>query len=84
VRSRCPGSQSRFRVRFRQAWRTATTLRVPLELQGHRVCAPTGECIIAELAQDVVCAAAEFARDREAGADVVDSLRDLQVVGVVG
>jgi hypothetical protein len=40
--------------------------------------------VIAELAQDVVRAAAEFARDREAGAVVVDSLGDLQVVGVVG
>ena len=43
-----------------------------------------GECVVAELAQDVVGAAAEFARDREAGAVVVDPLGDLQVVGVVG
>ncbi len=43
-----------------------------------------GECVVAELAQDVVGAPAEFAGDREAGAVVVDPLRDVQVVGVVG
>ena len=43
-----------------------------------------GECVVAEFAQDVVGAAAEFARDREAGAVVVDPLGDVQVVGVVG
>jgi hypothetical protein len=39
---------------------------------------------VAELAQDVVCAAAEFAGDREAGAVVVEPVGDLEVVGVVG
>ena len=43
-----------------------------------------GECVVAELAQDVVGAPAEFSRDREAGAVVVDPLGDLEVVGVVG
>ena len=43
-----------------------------------------GECVVAEVAQDVVGAPAEFAGDREAGAVVVDPLRDVQVVGVVG
>jgi hypothetical protein len=43
-----------------------------------------GECVVAEFAQDGVCASAEFARDREAGAVVVDPLGDVQVVGVVG
>jgi hypothetical protein len=43
-----------------------------------------GECVVAEFAQDVVGASAEFARDREAGAVVVDPLGDVQVVGVVG
>ncbi len=43
-----------------------------------------GECVVAEFAQDVVGASAEFACDREAGAVVVDPLGDLQVVGVVG
>src|SRR4051794_7224644 len=36
-----------------------------------------GDCVVAELAEDVVGAAAEFARDGEAGAVVVDSVRDL-------
>jgi hypothetical protein len=43
-----------------------------------------GECVVAELAQEMVGAPAEFARDREAGAVVVDPLGDVQVVGVVG
>jgi hypothetical protein len=43
-----------------------------------------GECVVAELAQEVVGAAAEFARDGEAGAVVVDPCCDVQVVGVVG
>ena len=43
-----------------------------------------GECIVAEFTQDVVGAPPEFARDREAGAVVVDPLGDVQVVGVVG
>jgi len=43
-----------------------------------------GECVVAEFAQDVVGAPAEFARDREAGAVVVDPFCDLEVVGVVG
>ena len=43
-----------------------------------------GECVVAELAQDVVGAPAEFSRDREAGAVVVDPLGDVEVVGVVG
>lgn len=42
------------------------------------------ECVVVELAQDVVGAAAELARDREAGAVVVDPVGDLQVVRVVG
>jgi hypothetical protein len=42
------------------------------------------ECFVAELAQDVVGAAAEFARDREAGAVVVDPFGDLEVVGMIG
>jgi hypothetical protein len=43
-----------------------------------------GECVVAEFAQDVVGASAEFACDREASAVVVDPLGDFQVVGVVG
>ena len=43
-----------------------------------------GECVVAEVAQDVVRAPAEFAGDREAGAVVVDALGDVEVVGVVG
>jgi hypothetical protein len=43
-----------------------------------------GECVVAEFAQDVVGAPAEFARNREAGAVVVDPLGDVQVVGMVG
>jgi hypothetical protein len=43
-----------------------------------------GECVVAEFAQDVVGAPAEFARDGEAGAVVVDPFCDLEVVGVVG
>ena|SRR6266496_5775222 len=43
-----------------------------------------GERRIAQFAQEVVGAAAEFARDREAGAVVVDASGDLQVVVVVG
>ena len=43
-----------------------------------------GERVVAEFAQDLVGAAAELARDREAGAVVVDPLGDLLVVGVVG
>ncbi len=43
-----------------------------------------GECVVAELAQEVVGASAEFACDRETGAVVVDPLGDLEVVGVVG
>ena len=42
------------------------------------------ECLIAEFAQDVVGAAAELARDRKAGAVVVDALGDLEVVRVIG
>src|SRR5712692_7661567 len=42
------------------------------------------ERLLAELAQDVVGAPAELAGNREAGAVVVDPLRDLAVVGVVG
>jgi hypothetical protein len=52
------------------------------ELRSRRV--GRGECVVAELAQDVVGAPAEFAGDREAGAVVVDPLGDVQVVGVVG
>ena len=43
-----------------------------------------GECVVAEFAQDVVGAPAEFARDRQTSAVVVDALGDFQVVGVVG
>jgi hypothetical protein len=43
-----------------------------------------GERGVAEFAQEVVSAPAELARDREAGAVVVDPLPDLEVVGVVG
>src|SRR5213076_2468850 len=43
-----------------------------------------GERCIAQFAQDVVGAPAELARDREAGAVVVDPGGDLQVVTVVG
>src|SRR5437899_3346173 len=43
-----------------------------------------GECVVAEFAQDLVGAPAEFARDRVAGAVVVDPFCDVQVVGVVG
>ena len=42
------------------------------------------ECLLVEFAEDVVGAAAEFARDGEAGAVVVDPLGDFEVVGVVG
>ena len=43
-----------------------------------------GERGVTELAQDVVRTPAEFARDREAGAVVVEPVGNLQVVGVVG
>ena len=43
-----------------------------------------GECVVAEFAQDVVGAPAEFARDRQTSAVVVDPLGDFQVVAVVG
>src|SRR6266511_2842758 len=43
-----------------------------------------GERLLAELAQDVVGAPAELARDREAGAVVVDPVGDLEVVAAVG
>ena len=43
-----------------------------------------GERVVSEFAQDVVGAPAEFARNRETGAVVVDPLGDLQVVGMVG
>src|SRR5712691_4727960 len=43
-----------------------------------------GERLLAELAQDVVGAAAELARDRETGTVVVDPLAHLAEVGVVG
>src|SRR5438034_9606952 len=43
-----------------------------------------GERRIAQFAQDVVGAPAELARDRQAGAVVVDPGGDLQVVTVVG
>src|SRR6266511_4141254 len=43
-----------------------------------------GERLIAQFAQEVVGEAAEFAREREAGAVVVDASGDLQVVVVVG
>ena len=43
-----------------------------------------GECVVAEFAQDVVGASAEFARDRETGPVVVDPPGDVEVVGVVG
>src|SRR6266702_5903763 len=43
-----------------------------------------GERLLAQLAEDVVGAAAELAGDREAGPRVVEPLGDLEVVGVVG
>jgi hypothetical protein len=43
-----------------------------------------GERLLAELAQEVVGAPAELARNREAGAVVVDPLGDLEVVAAVG
>src|SRR6266540_5204592 len=43
-----------------------------------------GERCIAQFAQDVVGAPAELARDREAGAAVVDPSGDLEVIVVVG
>jgi hypothetical protein len=43
-----------------------------------------GERCIAQFAQDVVGASAELARDREAGAVVVDPTGDPEVVVVVG
>jgi hypothetical protein len=43
-----------------------------------------GECVVAEFAQEVVGAPAEFARDRQTSAVVVDPFGDFQVVGVVG
>src|SRR6266536_491990 len=51
---------------------------------GVRVALDGGERFVAELAQDVVRAPAELAGNREAGAVVVDSLGNPQVVGVVG
>jgi hypothetical protein len=53
------------------------------ELGDRRLGARGGECVVAELTQKVVRAAAELARDREAGTVVVDTLGDLQVVGMV-
>src|SRR6266511_1873902 len=51
-------------------------------LLGVRVAVDGGERFVAELAQDVVRAPAELARDRQAGAVVVDPLGNLEVVGV--
>src|SRR6266511_1534311 len=53
-------------------------------LLGVRVALDGGERVVAELAQDVVRAPAELARNREAGPVVIDPLGNLQVVGVVG
>src|SRR6266508_6323969 len=49
-------------------------------LLGLRVAVDGGERFVAELAQDVVGAPAELARDRQAGAVVVDPLGNLEVV----
>ena len=43
-----------------------------------------GERVLAELAEDVIGAPAELAGDREAGAIVIDSVGDLEVVAAVG
>src|SRR5207248_10647582 len=53
-------------------------------LLGLRVALDGGERLVAELTQDVVGAPAELARNREAGAVVIDPPGNLQVVGVVG
>src|SRR6266480_6115255 len=53
-------------------------------LLGLRLAFDRREGCIAQFAQKVVGAPAELARDREAGAVVVDPSRDLQVVAVVG
>jgi hypothetical protein len=42
------------------------------------------ERVVSEVAEDVVCAPAEFAGDGEAGAVVVEAFGDLEVVGVIG
>ena len=52
-------------------------------LLGLRLGFNRGERLIAQFAQDVVGAAAELARDREAGAVVVDPACDLEVIVVV-
>ena len=54
------------------------------ELRFRRLVSGQCECVVAEFAQDVVGAPAEFARDRETGAVVVDPFGDVEVVGVVG
>src|SRR5487761_1555189 len=51
------------------------------ELRFRRLVSGQCECVVAEFAQDVVSASAEFARDREAGAVVIDALGDVEVVG---
>src|SRR5215211_4468662 len=72
------------RHRLMMGERTAIGSGGGVDESSGRRCVGRGECVVAELAQDVVGAAAEFARDGEAGAVVVDPLGDLQVVGVVG
>src|SRR6266498_5526584 len=52
-------------------------------LLGLRLGFNRGERLIAQFTQDVVGAAAELARDREAGAVVVDPACDLEVIVVV-
>src|SRR5512133_3477168 len=67
------------------ARRVVTCLRGSLDrLLGSRLAFGGGERCIAQFAQDVVGASAELARDRQAGAVVVDPTGDLQVVAVVG
>src|SRR5436190_4760655 len=50
-------------------------------LLGSGLAVDGGERFVAELAEDVVGAPAELARDREAGARVAEPLGDLLVVG---
>src|SRR5437773_1597764 len=68
-----------------QARAVLACLRSGLDrLLGSRLAFDGGERRIAQFAQKVVGAPAQFASERQTGAVVVDATRDLQVVAVVG
>jgi len=72
------------RHRFDEGERAVVTSGGYVDEFRSRLVVGRGECVVAEFAQEVVGAPTEFARDRQAGAVVVDPFGDFQVVGVVG